>query len=378
MFKVICSLCLTIAFSALSAAEFTVSSYNCGGLSDHYDYLRAGAMQKLVREREATEPKNMALNEKIQKLALKVLFAKDEQEKLSAQQQWDRKGYRELAERLTAAPTHADSPNAAWAQKTESTITPYQVRPIVIHDPEVQQMLDDHADNLLKGKEVPVTQRTQMTRAIMAQKIFAEHLKFDIICLQEADYLDASMFPEQYQVLFGDKSHSVNGLAWNTARFELEENIGDIEGKAFAVQLRDRESGKTVLVASGHITGCSPYRIEGNDSAKGDAELQKLVQVFEDHPADIKVMGMDSNVTALHPRLRILKDAGYQLDYKNHLEPTCTNPHQVLNTRIDWIVLKAEESEGATITNLPVSHVGLNNIQTNISDHKPIATKIAY
>ena len=92
--------------------------------------------------------------------------------------------------------------------------------------------------------------------------------------------------------------------------------------------------------------------------------------------ADFKLIGMDSNVTSLHPRLSILKDNEYTLDYNNFLEPTCTNPFQILNTRIDWITLKTNQK--SHITNVPILSVGLNSLQTNFSDHKPIGAKISY
>lgn len=372
---------LSFASTVLSASEFTVSSYNCGGLSEHYDYLRAASMQKLMQERYIAEPENMSLNEKIQKLALKILFSSDTQEKLLAQQEWDQKGYQKLFEYLTAAPTDTKSPNKTWNQKADKMITSYKIRPVSISDEEVNQMLQDHFSDL-SGNEGSEVSPLLEVRATMAKRIFAHHLKYDIICLQEADYLDNSMFPEDYEVLFAETSDSKNGIAWNKERFELIEAIGNVIGRAFALQLLDKESGKTVLVASGHISGCNPYCVEKDhttgvlDSAKGDAELQAVVELFNSYDADLMLIGMDSNVTSLHPRLSILKDAGYQIDYENYLEPTCTNPYQVLNTRIDWIALKS--TAVVSITNIPVLGVGLNSIQTNISDHKPIAAKITY
>ena len=374
---------LAFTCSVLTASEFTMSSYNCGGLSEHYDYLRAASMQKLMQERYIAEPENMSLNEKIQKLALKILFSSDTQEKLLAQQEWDQKGYQKLFELLTAAPTDTKSPNMTWNQKADKMITSYKIRPVSISDEEVNQMLKDHFRDLSANEDPEVSPLLEV-RATMAKRIFAHHLKYDIICLQEADYLDNSMFPEHYEVLLAETSHSKNGIAWNKERFELVETIGNIMGKAFAVQLLDKESGKTVLVASGHISGCNPYRIEKDhttgaaDSAKGDAELQAVVELFNSYDADLMLIGMDSNVTSLHPRLNILKDAGYQIDYENHLEPTCTNPYQVLNTRIDWIALKSTNAKAVSVANIPVLSVGLNSIQTNISDHKPIAAKITY
>lgn len=365
-------------FSLLFATDFTISSYNCGGLSDHYDYLRAVCMEKVMQERYNAEPENMALNEKIQRLALKILFSPDTKEKQLAEQEWDRNGFQRISEQLTASPIEPGSLNASWYQKAESIITSYKVRPVVINDAEVSQMVEAHLRDLTKDMESEPSQLLTEARAIMAKNIFTQHLKYDIICLQEADYLNKSMFPNHYEVLLSDSSHSKNGVAWNGERFELVETIGDIVRRAFAVKLLDKESGKTVLVASGHITGCDPYRVYQADSAKGDNEMNTIVTVFENQEADFKLIGMDSNVTSLHPRLSILKSAGYQLDYENFLESTCANPYQVLNTRIDWIAIKAESPSVASIVNIPVMSVGLNNRLTNISDHKPIAARIRY
>lgn len=376
--------CGFLTLSSLYATEFTISSYNCGGLSDHYDYLRASSMQKLMQERYNAEPENMSINDNIQKLALKILFSPHPSDRQTAQREWDQKGYQKIFENLTASPNEAFSPNTIWNQKVNERITSYKLRPVVIQDEEVNQMLRDHLGDLSKNEEASASQSLQEVRALMTKRIFAHHLKYDIICLQEADYLDSSMFPKNYDMLFSETSHSKNGIAWNNERFELIESIGNILGRAFAVKLLDKETGKTVLVASGHITGCNPYRIEKdpktgeNDSAKGDSEIQTIIDLFDRHDVDLKLIGMDSNVTSLHPRLNILKNSDYQLDYENFLDPTCTNPTQVLNTRIDWIALKSNSIKTASVTNIPVLSVGLNSIQTNISDHKPIAAKIKY
>jgi hypothetical protein len=68
-------------------------------------------MEKLMQERYIAEPENMSLNEKIQTLALKILFSPDSVDKALAQQEWDLKGYQEIFERLTAAPTDRGSLN---------------------------------------------------------------------------------------------------------------------------------------------------------------------------------------------------------------------------------------------------------------------------
>lgn len=339
---------LSFTLSILSAGELTIASYNCGGLTEHYDYLRACAMQKVMEERYKEEPENMAYNEKVQRLALKRLFTKGKQL------------YDPVFENLTSSPMAPGSINAIWYEKANQMISSYKIRPVNIADDEVLEMLNEHMG------QANLTE----VRAKMAKSIFNHHLKFDIICLQEADYLDASLFPTHMQLLI---SNSKNGVAWNKERFQLIEAIE--MDKAYGVLLQDNASGKKILVASGHISGCNPFRIENGDSQKGDQEIQNLLALFEKKKADLKIIGMDSNVTALHPRLKILKNAGYKLDYENFLEPTCASPYQVLNTRIDWIFLKGNH---ASITNIPVLSVGLNNMITNISDHKPIAAKVTF
>lgn len=358
----------------LTATEFTISTYNCGSLSDHYDYLRAVAMQKLMQERYLAEPKEMALNEKIQQTALKILFSNDSQ----AKQEWDQKGYQKHFEELVKGPQEAKSPNSVWNQKSEAIITTYKIRPVVIHDQEMDQLIREHMRHLTELSDGVFNDLLEKSRAVMAKQIFHHYMSHDIICLQEVDYLNSAMFPEHYEVVFSEDEHSKNGIAWNKNRLELVEQIGTIEERrGFAVKLMDKETNKTILVVSGHLSGCNPFQVVNGDSAPGDAELQKIIQVIEESEADYMLIGMDSNVTSLHPRLHLLKDADFQIDAENHFETTCTSPHHILNTRIDWIALKTKD-QAAFITNIPVLNVGLNSMQTNISDHKPIAAKISY
>lgn len=320
-----------------------------------------------MQERYNVEPELMSRFEKVQKLAAKVFFAKnakDAQQKLWQDNQpfW---------ERITQSPLLAESPNRLWFEKSSDMLSSYQARPIVVRDVEINLMLSEHLDLDVRIES-------------MAKNIFKHQLKYDIICLQEANFLTNESLPATYQVMLADTSHSINGVAWKKERFELIGTIGNIMDKAFAVHLQDKQSGKTVLIASGHISGCNPFCSQKDpvtgiaDSAKGDRELAHLIQLFDMTTADIKVIGMDSNVAATHPRLLLLKDAGYCVDAENFLEPTCTSPYQLLNTRIDWIALKSTADLKTSITNIGVLGVGLNSLETNVSDHKPIAAKIQY
>jgi hypothetical protein len=192
------------------------------------------------------------------------------------------------------------------------------------------------------------------------------------------------MFPSNYTGRFSSSSHSIDGVVWNSERFKLVSDLGSIKGRAYAVKLLDKTTKKTIVVASGHFSGCNPYcevtdpKTGLSDALKGDSELEAVIKKLNSEGGDLLLIGMDSNVTSLHPRMQILKDAGYKLDYDNFLESTCTNPYVVLDTRIDWIAVKALGTISTTVTNIPVQSVGLNNIQSNFSDHKPIAAKVIY
>jgi hypothetical protein len=265
-------------------------------------------------------------------------------------------------------------------------VTSYKIRPVELKDPTVIRMLNEHVQDLSRATEETSDTESMLTiaRRIMAERIFRDQLKYDIICLQEADYLDPTLFPSYYEWAFTGNEHSINGIIWNKKRFEIIDVNDDIMGRAIAIRLFDKESHKLILVASGHITGCNPFYPELNpatqqlDSAKGDNELTTIVQLFDNTKADIKLIAMDSNVTATHPRLKILKENGYEMDGDNHFEQTCTNPNLILNTRLDWIALKSNSNAAHAITNIAVQSIGLNSIQTNISDHKPVAALIKY
>lgn len=391
MKKIIFVLSVSLIFlrSSLFATEFTVSSFNCGGLSDHYDYIRAVCMHKLVQERYNVEPEEMAQLERIQKVALKILFFSNPVELEEARKEWESGKYSEIFTKLTAHPDDFNSINKIWKEKSAAIVTSYKERPVVIFDEEIRKILQDHFTDLTKGQGITfraenhVNDWLDVTRRVMAERIFAHELRYDIIALQEADYLDPSVFPSNYDVQFSNTKHSINGVAWNKEKFELVGVIGNIVDRGFAVELLDIESGQVIAVASGHLSGCNPFQmiIDENtgisDSSKGDKELQEIIEALQSSKAEIKIIAMDSNVTAMHPRLSLLKEAGYGLDSQKYLDSTCTNPHQVINTRIDWIAVQSLDTP-VKIHNIPVLGVGLNSPQTNISDHKPIAAKLFY
>jgi len=375
---ILSSVCLSYLFG-----DATISSYNCGGLKDHYDYLRAVAMHKVSNERYNVEPTLMAEYARIQELYLKILFSKDPKEQALLLETWKERNYEALYKELTASPKEQGSVNAKWYEFVNQVITPYNIRPVEIYDEEVNEMLYNHLLDLTKGQDITLSKESSLnewldiTRTIMAERIFKHELKYDIIALQEADYLKPTMFPEHFETYIPSQKSSVNGFAWNSKKFEFVRELAFLNKKAVIIELLDKESGDIVAIASAHLTGCNPFKDENGDSVTGNNELEEILQHLEGSEAAIKILAMDSNVTAKHPRMELLRDKGYSIDFNNYLEGTCTSPHQVIDTRIDWIAIKSSKTK-VGIENIPVLGVHLNSPQSNMSDHTPIAAKVSY
>lgn len=344
--------------------EFTIGSYNSGGLPDHYDYLRAAATAPLIAERYDEEKGKMMLNEKAQMLALQMLFAEESSKtKKLAQKKWEK--IKKRFYRLVG-----DKENVSWRKKAENMITPHRERPIVIHDERITSTLTQ----FLNGSSL------KEKRLAMARELFKKKLRFDILCLQEANDLEELSFPEDYAILFAKNSKLKNAVAWNTKRFRLIDSSEPADVRSLIIRLQDLLTGEVVAIASAHLKGSHPYHrvivAGGWDSKQGDEELKSILNMLESSPAAIKLIGMDANVTAMHPRLQLLSEKGYRVDFNNALYPTCTNPELLLNTRIDWIAIQSKMQ--VNIVNLPIQDVHLNDITTNISDHKPIAARVSY
>ena len=373
-------LVLLVNLTFVSAASFTVSSYNCGGLSDHYDYLRAATMQQLMKERYRQESQQMALKNRMQAIFLKMIMANSQEEIEDECREWNEGNYGKLF-----WDSISESSNISWNHKVNQMITPYNVRPVVIFDERVSNFVKRHLQEITGDMVSELPELLRNGRYMMAKKIFSEHLNQDIICLQEADYLDESVFPDNYEVRFSESDHSVNGIAWNKDRFDLIKVVGAPLDRGFIIKLLDKVDNSIVAVASAHLTGCNPYKNEINpdngrsDSMQGNLELITIMEWMEEQiDPDLLVIGMDSNVTPHHPRLLNLKRYYYQMDTHNELYATCTNPNLVLDTRIDFIAIRPRRViyDDVSITNIPVLGVDLNNIENNISDHKPVAAEI--
>lgn len=362
--------------------SFTVCSYNCGGYIKHYDYLRTACLQEIMRRRFESEPDLMDLIFKIETLALKKLLSTDPKEKKLAENEWVHNNYEKTIDDI-AGPIHSLlSPNNFWNKESNRMITPYNQKPTFIYDKDVLEKINKQIQNVTKENRIlNFYEALDATRRIMMQQTIQDFLPYDILCLQEVEYIDPSMFPDKYNVLLNKTSHT--GIAWDKSRFtKATEHHLD---KCTVVQLIDNQTNKIIAVASGHIYGCNPFKVEMNsktnktDSPKGDRQLRQILNYLNSKTSNIEILGIDSNVTAMHPRLKILKDENFKIDYRKFIGPTCTNPVHLLNTRIDWIALRFSplHCSSASINNLPVE-LELNNINTNASDHVPIASVVKY
>lgn len=351
---------------------FTFSSYNLGCLRDHYDYMINARMSILIGERLSLEPMEMALIETIQEVACRRFLSKDSVIRQNAERQWCEFGYEEKLEKLFLPPGSEGSIHQKWYERSQAMMSDFKTFPIEINDSRITEIVKKQAGGL--GFDDILAERQRLY-----QKIVRDTLGTDILCFQEADYMPGDLLPFGYASIASNRGKMIQRIAWNTSRFELVQNIGDIaKEKGLVVILRDKTTAKTVAVAAAHLQGCNPFQrvfdLNGiPDSKKGDEQLLLVIQALDQTKADVQIIGMDANVTALHPRLKILLDKGYELDGEHFFETTCSSPYFICNTRLDWIAAK-----GASIINVPVKSVNLNSLCTNPSDHKPIAAKVHY
>ena len=359
--------------------SLTIVSYNCGGLSDHYDYKRAACMEILMAKRFMIEPENMVQFEKIQQLALKIIFEKDTEKLNLARKEWDQKNYSSISKQITLAPNKANSPNAIWYREAEQMISSFKTRPVTLCDQAFLKLKNDLNTLNTDAQGCNLSKKLVNARNSIAKKIFANIFMQDIFCFQETQYLDSSLFPDKYTVHISGE-HCKTGIAWDKSRFTKLKIIDLLTDRGFALSLLDTFSKKIILVTSCHLSGCNPFQVEDTngvkDADKGDLELRQILKIVSQQTADLKIIGMDANVTPLHPRLKILKQHNFALDCNNFIESTCTNPSQILNTRIDWIAMQSNILS-PVIENIPLQ-VPLNNTLLNFSDHKPIAAKIRF
>lgn len=352
--------------------DFTFGSYNLGCLRDHYDYMIAARMSVLMRDRYRKEPLEMDLIEKVQQVAARKFLESDSVKKDLATREWDELGYQALIEKITVPPGNEGSIHQVWYDRSNAMMSDFRTFPIRIEDVRIKDAVIAQVGSL-------EPQAILFERQRLYQKIITEALGTDIVCFQEADYMPVSMLPNGYQSVQSNRNKSIQRIAWKASRFELIQNLGDIASdKGLAVLLRDKTTQKTVAVATAHLQGCNPfqrvYDQEGkSDSIKGDEQLSAVIQTIDRTGADVQIVGMDSNVTAMHPRLQMLRTAGFEFDGDHYIEPTCPSPYFICNTRLDWIAAK-----GASLVNMPVMNVDLNNLSTNPSDHKPIAARVHY
>ncbi len=359
---------------------FTVGSYNSGGLPGHYDYQRACVMQKIMSQRYEEEPELMQNNFVMQKWGLKKIYQKDPEGERTERD----RGCSDLFAAICQPPK--DEPgnlHFGWFKRVEQAISSYKSaykNAVRIFDLEVKSKLENFIGWTRNGA-TPRYVKLEEARRSLAGKIFEKSLTQHIVCLQEANFLQDFDFPSRYEKQFSRGCNTLTAVLWDKNRFRPLEIIHNIANRAIAVLLEDRFSGKTILVASAHLTGCNPYREEiapngVKDSEKGDAQLQEILERLDCYDVDLKILAIDANVTSLHPRLQWLPRKGYWLDCINYLYPTCTNPYYVLDTRIDWIAVKVRPGLNALGGNLPIDRVRLNGMANNMSDHRPIALEI--
>ncbi len=430
---------------------FTVSSYNIGGLisrgGTHYDRAMAASMAEVMRVRRLVDVEvgDMSAIEGLQGLFLKTLFSSNQQEVADAVGQRDREYNSDLQ-------WYFKNGRQVRNQKASN-----HLRSILGSYRGQGHAFTVFSEKVRRALAMPLSSQRESEDAACKNKIkeiFRDSLHQDIICIQEANWINHEMFASsKYDSIFTTSASSESratqpsrkGIAWNRDRFAFVKPIESIEKRAIAVQLRDKINNKIVSVVSALVSGCDPFsprevvrkvlrevenlslsdqigadpaaatsssgknRVgdssgvphgaeveEGMfepkasgapanmveerkyDSTRGDEELRDIFLKLEEEESDLVVIGTDLNVTSLHPRMRMFRNFGYQLDYINEIYPTCTAQSYCLDARLDWIFVKPRNDLRVSIRNLPIDTVGLNDLRTNVSDHKPVASEVSY
>jgi len=361
---------LSLFYSSLFCESLSIMSYNCGGIEHHYDYQRAACMQKLMRQREKKEPMALAFAAFGETVQLQALF--------------DPTCPLKYGDGATSSfyhdPTQPSSFHHQWYKQASTMISHYQDPHVIIYDKEVFHNILNHCQKVMLDHNLPIKgltfeEKIGACRSIMAKDFFRRNSSYDIIALQEADdFIQNKSIPKEYEVLAASQTHSINALCFKKERFTLIRKTYIKEGQGIVAHLFDKTTQKTITIASAHLTGCNPY-VKGPDSEKGDKQLKALISYLEKDDGNIKVIAMDSNVTAVHPRLKIVKDHHFILDYKNYIYPTCTSPYYCVDTRLDWIAVYDNKS-CKRIENRKIEHCRLNAIEENFSDHAPVGADI--
>lgn len=368
-----------------------VISYNCDCLSNNYAYLRSIVLGELIKKRKEINNVNentndMIINEEIQKLALKAKFDKDQQS-LSSYEQY-LKNNEKLIEQLSS-----EDGSIEWINELNKSMTLFKDRKVNVDilDNSIKQKFKNETKINEKNKANIVSNDVMKFRKINFKELFCKKLcPYDIMCLQEADYIEPSMFPKNYNGVFSKASVDKKAIVWDKNRYLCIEVTDELiinkknekENVYFAVQLIDKYFHIRLLVISGHFAGCNPYQpiyTDGKmDSNRGDINCQQTIKFANDksskYSIDITIIGMDTNVTAMHPRMDIIANEDYKIDTTNW-EATSTNPVQIVDTRIDHIAMKSKYST-MKIKNIPINSVLLNDA-FNPSDHKPIEVIIS-
>ncbi len=243
----------------------------------------------------------------------------------------------------------------------------------------------------MKGKKWQKVQALQQNRQQLLKRMFADFANSgsDLICLQEAYTITPADLPPGYAMAQDttpgfDKRQPIGQgdttVIYNTQRFKyVTHNAGH---KFTVVKLLDKTTKKTVSVASAHLKGCNPFtptqvlnrrtnQMEMDD-IQGNKQLEEIQDTFASFQSNVNIIGMDANVTPLHPRIQGLIGNKFFFDAKKHFNPTCfVDPIYFIPTRLDYIAANCTNGS-CKITNEATTFTGKNP-----SDHTPITSIIS-
>ena len=236
------------------------------------------------------------------------------------------------------------------------------------------------------GKDEIWTKRLKLFKGIFKNAI--EEYQVQIFCLQEVglqyEAISGLLEGHGFEACFDGRD---SAIFWKKDDFEfVADSLAVNEKRQYSVvTLRHLQDGKTVAVASAHLTGCHPVKLvktaPGQTEADtGNKDLEVIVEELAPRPVDGRIIGMDANVIPTHERLKTItkENIGFVRDESDDLP---TNYHSLRddcigNICIDYIFARGDDCRVEPVEGFAPPEV--DNLDANPSDHTCVMKDVRF
>lgn len=221
--------------------------------------------------------------------------------------------------------------------------------------------------------------RNQLFNSIFEQ--MKTELNPDFFCLQEVTRSSdiRNWLGAKYEVHSALKDCVI---AWDSTKYSLIEGTSVHEageGRYLALELLEKATQKTILIASAHLWGFDLANPQDGETERGDQQLAELAAHL-DKSAYLTIVGMDANTTpAIYPkRLSILEVNSYIRDQSQDAEPTAYNKSLPENAaHLDYLYARPGRKFQAKVKTASYEALPIEKPSVNPSDHSPVIARVS-